>query len=302
MVLAVAIAVAALLAAIWGLWWRMPQRRVAKLALKIRDPKDRADIEDNFRKTIGQALGGAVVLAGAAFAYLQFTQQQQAAHDQLQAANELRISNQVAKGFEQLAAKDNVTMRLGGIYGLEGVMNTSEQYRVPVLEALCAFVRDNTRNRPTEVKAEGQTVNDKPATEIQRQRVATDIQAALTVIGRRSVETGIIVDLSGANLSRFAHLFQANLNRANLSHADLSGADLGGASLSRAYMSGVTLGGANLHSANLSRADLGGATLGFASLSGANLHSANLSRADLGDANLNGANLFDANLNGSAPT
>ena len=59
-------------------------------------------------------------------------------------------------------------VRLGGIYALEGVMNTSEQYHQPVLEALCAFVRDNTRNE----KGEG------PPT--------TQIQAALTVIGRRN--------------------------------------------------------------------------------------------------------------------
>ena len=89
---------------------------MARLALKIRDPKARADTEDNFRKTVGQALGGAAVLIGAGVAYLQFTQQQQASHD-------LLISNQVAKGFEQLAGK-KIAMRLGGIYALEGVMNT----------------------------------------------------------------------------------------------------------------------------------------------------------------------------------
>jgi hypothetical protein len=35
-------------------------------------------------------------------------------------------------------------MRLGGIYALEGVMNTSEQYHGSVLEGLSAFVRENT--------------------------------------------------------------------------------------------------------------------------------------------------------------
>ena len=63
----------AVLWAIWWLWWRLPERRVAQLALKIPDPKARADTEDNFRKTVGQALGGAVVLIGAGAAYLQFT-------------------------------------------------------------------------------------------------------------------------------------------------------------------------------------------------------------------------------------
>jgi hypothetical protein len=66
------VAVAGLLvlpAGIWWLWWRLPQRQVARLALKIRDPKARADTEDNFRKTVGQALGGAAVLIGAGAAY-----------------------------------------------------------------------------------------------------------------------------------------------------------------------------------------------------------------------------------------
>jgi hypothetical protein len=94
------------------------------------------------------------VLIGAAFALFQFLQQQKAAQEQQQmaqnqfsqqqkAAHDLLISNQVSKGFEQLAS-DKMAMRLGGIYALEGVMNTSEQYHGSVLEGLCAFVRENT--------------------------------------------------------------------------------------------------------------------------------------------------------------
>lgn len=82
-----------LLAAIWWVWWRLP-RRQAKRSFgegKV-DRKELADVEDNFRKTISQVIGGAAVLIGAGVAYLQFTQQQQSAHD-------LLISNQVSKGF-----------------------------------------------------------------------------------------------------------------------------------------------------------------------------------------------------------
>ena len=61
-----------LLLAAWWLWWRLPKRQVDRLRLTIRDPKARADVEDNFRKTIGQLLGGAAVLIDAALAYLQF--------------------------------------------------------------------------------------------------------------------------------------------------------------------------------------------------------------------------------------
>ena len=41
----------------WWLWWRLPTRQVNRLRLAIRDPKARADVEDNFPKTIGQLLG-----------------------------------------------------------------------------------------------------------------------------------------------------------------------------------------------------------------------------------------------------
>jgi len=112
---------------------------VDHLALKIRDPKARADVEDNLRKTIGQALGGAAVLIAAGSALFQFLQQQQAAHD-------LLISNQVSKGFEQLAGKEPA-MRLGGIYALEGVMNASEQYQMPVLEAVRICARQDCHDR-----------------------------------------------------------------------------------------------------------------------------------------------------------
>jgi hypothetical protein len=64
-------------------------------------------------------------LIGAGFAYLQFTQQQQASH-------ELLISNQVSKGFEQLGS-GKLVVRLGSIYTLDGVMNTSAQYHGSVL-------------------------------------------------------------------------------------------------------------------------------------------------------------------------
>src|SRR6266581_2885231 len=265
------IAVVVSVIAALAFWWWWPRWQVNLLALEIRDPKARADVEDKFRKTVGQLLGGAAVLFGAWLAFLQFSQQQQTAQSQIkqqqQAARDLLISNQVSKGFEQLAS-DKMAIRLGGIYALEGVMNASErpeQYRGPVLEMLCAFVREYTI---------GKTVFEKPA---------IDIQAALTVIGRRKGQE--LPDLAKANIPG------ANLSGANLSGANLTGANLTGAKLSR-----VDLTGANLTGANLGLADLNGAYLSGANLSGANLSGANLRGADLTGANLRSANLRGANL------
>ena len=295
------IAVVVSVIAALAFWWWWPKWQVRHLALEIRDPKARADVEDNFRRTVGQLLGGAAVLFGAWLAVLQFSQQQQTAQSQIeqqqQAARDLLISNQVSKGFEQLAS-DKMAMRLGGIYALEGVMNTSErpeQYRGPVLEMLCAFVREYTIEK---------TVSEKPA---------IDIQAALTVIGRRKgqeLPDLAKVNIPGANLSganlrgadlNNADLNSAYLNRASLSGANLIGADLRGANLIGANLSRVDLTGADLSGANLGLADLNGAYLSRANLSGANLSRTNLRSADLSGANLGGANLRGADLTGAYP-
>ena len=64
-------------------WWWVLKWQANRLRLKIRDPKAHADAEDNFRKTIGQLLGGAAVLIGTGFAYYQSQLAQQATHNHL---------------------------------------------------------------------------------------------------------------------------------------------------------------------------------------------------------------------------
>src|SRR6516162_6883484 len=262
----------------WWLWWRLPKRQVDRLRLTIRDPKARTDVEDNFRK-IAQLLLAATALVGAGLAYLPFQQQQRSSHDVL-------ISNQVAKGFELLGNKDKEPMqRLGGIYALEGVMNNSEDYHQPVLEALSAFVRVETKT----VTGEGPP--------------ADDIQAALTVITRRKSgfkEPPLFLakahipkaHLVGADLTR-AYLNDTNLTSANLTHADLAGADLSGTNLTRANLTRANLTRAHLVGADLTRADLNDTNLTSANLTSADLVSANLANADLSGAFLTVADLTD---------
>jgi uncharacterized protein YjbI with pentapeptide repeats len=223
-------AAAVVLRLAWWLWWELPKQQANGLGLLN---KERAEVEDNYRKTIGQLLGAAVVLIGAGAAYVQFTQQQQAAHD-------LLISNQVSKGFELLGNKDGqIEQRLGGIYALEGVMSGSTQYHQPVLEALCAFIRGATRAK-TNFAAP-----------------ATEIQAALTVIGRRGPGSGKV------------NLVDAHIPQADLSDAHLEYAILNGAHLEYAILNGAHLEQADLSDAHLEQADLGNAHLEYASLIGA---------------------------------
>jgi hypothetical protein len=238
---------------LWWAWWRLPKQEVEHLQPMIMDPAARSGAEDNIRKTVGQAIGGILVLLAAGLAYYGTLQTMQINEDQAQrtqqSARDLLISNQVSKGFEQLASKDTV-MQLGGIYALEGVMNASEQYHQPVLETLCAFVRDRTN---------AETGNGPPATEI---------QAALTVIGRRRAIERVYPDLHNAHIPQ-ADLRNADLRGAILYNADLRGADLRGADLRRAFLLYPTqppIGEANLGATPLTSADLRGAAVKQAQL------------------------------------
>ena len=276
------------------------------MRLTIRDPKARADVEDNFRKTIGQLLVGAMVLGGAGLgatvAYRQLMSQQQASRD-------LLISTQVSKGFEQLGS-DKIVMRLGGIYALEGVMNTSEQYYQAVLEALSAFVRDGTKNE----------TGDGPP--------MSDIQAALTVIGRRANIAPGMPNLANAHIpkayleGRFVYpsveedptvsdmppswLRGGDLRRAILRGTDLRGADLSGADLRGADMTDANLSGAYLVRANLSGAWLDGTNLSGADLAPdqktSGIFSAKLHGAHLVEVDLSSARVFQSQLDETCGT
>jgi uncharacterized protein YjbI with pentapeptide repeats len=262
--------------ALWA-WWSLPKRLANQLRLQIRDGKDRADVEDNFRKTIGQLLGGAAVILGAGLAYLQ-TQETLRAQDE-QSLRTL-IGQQIAKGFELLGEKDPIK-RVGGIYALEGVLNTPEQYHSfhqSVIDGISAFVRISTQ---------GSTADALPA----------DVEAALTVI-RRNAE-GVTVDLANAHIPTVrlndGHFVSADLKGANLRRAELLQIDLSGG----AVLATTDLSFAKLYGANLSYANLNNAVLTNAELISANLVNATLIEANLSNANLNNADLKDAVLRGA---
>jgi uncharacterized protein YjbI with pentapeptide repeats len=126
--------------------------------------------------------------------------------------------------------------------------------------------------------------------------VATDVQAALTVISRRKpVDKERRINLSsavvpGANFGegnlQGAVLAEARLERAFLFGAHLDGAffieaDLQGATLINAHLQGATFIGADLQGANLRGAHLQGAIFDGAGLEGAELRGAHLEGADL---------------------
>jgi hypothetical protein len=205
-----------------------------------------------------------------------------------------QVTDRYTKAIEQLGS-DKLDVRIGGIYALERIAGDSARDHPTVMEVLAAFIREHSRKRrPTADRDPG----DLPP--VPRR----DVQAAITVIGRRdSNRDRGQINLARSNL-RGADLRKADLAGATFYKADLTGAVLLGAQAAHAVfrqtkLSNAILIGANLAGANLMEATLIGAHLKGADLTGANLTGAYLSGADLYDADLTGAFLANADLTGA---
>jgi uncharacterized protein YjbI with pentapeptide repeats len=239
---------------------------------------------------------GAIALAGlpglAALLALFFTYQQvHATSVQLQIAEQGQITDSYNAAITNLGSS-SIEVRLGGIYGLQSLMQDSPGNQPTVIAVLCAFVRDQTSSA---VRASQPT-----------SQLRTDIQAALTVVGtRNTADDGrtTVIDFDHAQLANAQlgslHLSGADFSFAYLIDADLSGADLSGADLDDTIVSSANLTGANLTSAYLIYADLSDADLSGADLAGADIRNTGLESADLSSADLHSAYVADANLSGA---
>ena len=204
-------------------------------------------------------------------------------------SREGQVTDRYTKAIEQLGS-DKLDVRIGGIYALERVARDSARDHPTVMEVLAAFIREHSQ--------EGWPPPD-PGDGERARSTRPDVQAAVTVVGRRDAKRDIEpINLTGANLNG-ANLTRANLTRAHLTDAHLDGANLTDADLTRADLTGADLTGAHLTRANLTDAHLIDAHLIDANLTRANLTRANLNYADLIGANLGGADFTGANLMGT---
>ena len=241
-----------------------------------------------------------------------------------QLSQERLVTDRFAKAVEQIGSKEEEVI-IGGIYSLERITKDSPKDQWTIMEVLTAFVRKNS-SIPPEIVILEQGSEEQLKALAKLRPVNIQVQAALTVIGRRDLERDYTsdedseqnikrldlstsnlnfadfgsADLRSANLSLVglyrADLRSADLRSANLTDADLRSANLTDADLRSASLSFVNLDHAKLKDVNLESADLRGANLSLASLYRANLRSADFIGADLMNANLNDANLSFASL------
>jgi len=212
-----------------------------------------------------------------------------------QAQNEVAAQSQAADRFttavDQLdrAGPEHLQARLGAIYAMERLARDSPADHPTIIEVLTAFIRTTTPEVDPNAWADTCTIP----------RTPPDIQAALTVLGRRNTNHDRPTDT--INL-RFTCLPAVDLAGADLGKADLTGADLHGADLTAANLTGANLNAANISFGTLKEAKLlrvGGADLTFADLTRADMRSAAMDFSKFDNANLVGANLTNANLYGA---
>jgi uncharacterized protein YjbI with pentapeptide repeats len=228
--------------------------------------------------------------------------------EQAEIAREGQVTERYVEAIKLLSS-DRLTQRLGGIYSLERIMRDSEKDHALVIEVLAAFIRDLSFRGMAEAEAQ-----DVAYSSYRHGAPREDLQAALTVLGRRPErKEPFEIDLRGVRLPR-VNLFRANLSASDLRDADLSGAfmvgaNLAGAELEGAKLAGAKMGYAQLREALILRADLSGADLSDANLhatqlygavlTNAQLYGADLSSADLTRADMRGANLEGARVAGT---
>jgi uncharacterized protein YjbI with pentapeptide repeats len=221
-------------------------------------PKDRLDTEGDVRSSLLQTIGGGVLLAGLYFTAQGFRLTRQG-----------HITDRYARSIEQIG-HDRVDVRIGGVFALERIARDSPSDRQTIVEILSAFVREHTRKDPRT-----------PITE----RVVADVQAALTVLGRRP---GI------ASEPRRLNLYHCGLN-----DADLMSADLRKAMLYYSYLVDTRFSNARLDDAGLSFCHAERAAFTGASARGANFVNAVYKNGWFLHADLTDADFYGCDLSGS---
>ena len=239
--------------------------------------------------TLGAGLlaAGALVFTALNFGLLRRTsektdQWQQRAYELTEQG---QVTDRYTKAVEQLGS-DKLDVRIGGIYALERIARDSEKDHPTIMEVLVTFIREHSPEQWPAPKSE-----DVPLPE---RMTRPDVQAALTVIGRRDAgRDNRPIDLSGANLTR-ANLAEANLAKANLRDTIFTDADLTGAHLNEAYLNR-----ARLNLAHLNEAHFDSSRLVSAHLEGAHLRGTHFDHATLIGANFTGADLYGAQFTGA---
>ncbi len=246
-----------------------------------------------------------ILAAGVLFGLYLIYRRMIAIEKNIQITSQVQIADRFSHAVEQLGTY-KLEIQLGGIFTLEKIAHESQRDHWIIMEILTAYVRENAPFNQEALHSndhQHSTANGNDS--FQQNRLPTNIQAILSVIGRRKwlaeeVEQNHFLNLRKTNLKyadlRAAWLIGANFRGANLERANLMGVNMAGAFLAEANFRGANLLNASLEGADLRKVNLQGAKLTGVNFHGANFTGANIKGADLSESLLNEVNFSNGRL------
>jgi hypothetical protein len=223
-----------------------------------------------------------------------------AAQQRTAEATELGKSAEVmATAFAGLGG-DQIQIRVGAIYTLERHARERPRDQGPIIQTLAAFVRERCPAPRPEPAADGGY--RAPSPDAVYVPAATDVQAAVSVLGRRARANdppGARISFAGTNLSGY-DLSDCDFTGASFKGAYLCGTNLAGAKLRRSDFQLAVLENADFYGAVAEEASFSAAYCGGARFAHANLSAAAFVESDLRSADFTGASLERADLRGAA--
>jgi uncharacterized protein YjbI with pentapeptide repeats len=221
-------------------WWYIPILAVKRFNLT--NGKERAELEDDYRKTISQAIGAIAVIATFVWTFVKDretisqtreqldNQAKQFSEQQKQAANQ--FANQQFIAAAALLKESAVGTRMAGLYSIEQIAKSQPEYRVPSAYAALGFIKSPV------------SLPHKDDKDTEWSPIGADTQSAIGVLASLNGDHRISVDLQGAYLvrgnfvcSQICTAFTgANFQNARLYGANLSSLNLTGAKFDGSYM------------------------------------------------------------------
>lgn len=214
------------------------------------------------------------------------------AADQRAAERASQLADRLAGVFAQLGS-DQVAVRIAAVHTLEQLARDHPSQHGLIMQTLGAFIREQARAPAG--RFVGNRYEPPDAAEV-FVPPRTDVQAALTVIGRRERNHDRPVDrpmLTSVNLSGY------DLSSGDFTSANFRGSYLCGTAFTGSRLAATTFDQANLERADLFGSDCMGASFAGAAAAGARFAHARLDGASLVEADLRGADFTRARLEGT---
>jgi uncharacterized protein YjbI with pentapeptide repeats len=210
---------AVLLLAALGIWWCAPLYAVKKFTGLTTD-KEKADVEDSYRKTVGQVLGAIALIVTFGWTFTKDRETIDLSRDQ--------FVNQQFITAAGLLKETSVSTRIAGLYGIEQIASAKQagdaqnQYLTPGLRATIGFVKHP------------------PSPAAGKQAITADVQSAIAILAHLNENHLLDVDLRDANLTRgdFRRSGTKAFTDADFQGAILYGADMSGLDLTKAKFGG----------------------------------------------------------------